>query len=487
MTIMALSRLSYLIKVPLALCAVSFVSAMGVFVATYYLLASNVSAEAMTRMQQISNSLARSVRLSIQRDELWDLHQQIQAVIRADAGTHILILTDNGQTLVASDSMKYPVMGDPEAIPISIRQLGVRSRTEQTSKAQFELDRGQGNIVFASATAVLSEDGNALGSVIVYSDEDTIMPKFRVLLAKVIGYGGLALAIIIPLGWWLGRKLVEPLNTLRGSMQTLPRYAGELDSRLSTISKGTDEISQLALQFVAMHSEIRRTRELEDQIQAAERMALTGRIASALAHEVNNPLGGMMNVISNLRLKGISDPFVEKTANLLDRGLKQIAESITALMSQARKEHTLLTLTDYEDLQTLSQPVAQKRQIAVNWNVSLPNTELAIRSVPVRQILLNLVLNAINAADSAVVVQIRLSNQYLINTVINDGPSFSASFQPVPTSDEQGRIGLGLWVSFRLTEQLGGSLRIAPSEPEDGTVAELILPLGDLNVTNSSC
>jgi signal transduction histidine kinase len=269
-------------------------------------------------------------------------------------------------------------------------------------------------------------------------------------------------------------------------MQTLPRYAGELDSRLSTISKGTDEISQLALQFVAMHSEIRRTRELEDQIQAAERMALTGRIASALAHEVNNPLGGMMNVISNLRLKGISDPFVEKTANLLDRGLKQIAESITALMSQARKEHTLLALTDYEDLQTLSQPVAQKRQIAVNWDVSLPNTELAIRSVPVRQILLNLVLNAINAADSVVVVQVRLSNQYLINTVINDGPSFSASFQPVPTSDEQGRIGLGLWVSFRLTEQLGGSLRIAASEPEDGTVAELILPLGDLNVTNSS-
>ena len=76
----------------------------------------------------------------------------------------------------------------------------------------------------------------------MYSDKNTIMPKFRVLLGKVIGYGGLALAVIIPLGWWLGRKLVEPLNTLRGSMQTLPRYASGIDSRLAAISEGTDEI-----------------------------------------------------------------------------------------------------------------------------------------------------------------------------------------------------------------------------------------------------
>ena len=159
---MALSRLSYLIKVPLALCVVSFISAVGVFIATYYLLASNFSAEAMTRMQQISNSLARSVRLSIRHDELWDLHQQIQSVIRADAGTQILILTDRGQTLVASDSMKYPVMGDPQSLPTPLRQLGDRSFTEQTIKDQFELNPGTGNVVFAAATAVLSEDGDAL-------------------------------------------------------------------------------------------------------------------------------------------------------------------------------------------------------------------------------------------------------------------------------------------------------------------------------------
>lgn len=479
---MTLSRLSYLIKVPLALCIVSFASAMGVFLVTYYLLASYVSAETMTRMQQISNSLARSARDSILRDELWDLHQQIQYIIRADTGTHILILTAKGQPLVTSDSIKYPVMSAPDTIPQPIRQLSNQTLAEQSGKAQFELTRGAGDVVFAAATAVLSEDGDSLGSVIVYSDQDAVLPKFRVLLGKVISYGGLALAVVIPLGWWLGRKLVQPLNTLKGSMQSLPGQSNDLDKRLISISTGTDEISQLAAQFISMHNELLRSRDLEDQIQAAERMALTGRIASALAHEVNNPLGGMMNALSNLRLKGISDPFVDKTANLLDRGLKQIAESIAALMSQARKEHTLLNHSDINDLQTLSSPVAHSRDISVIWNIAIGLDDLPIRAVPVRQILLNLVLNAINAATFQVLVSVRIDQNQLACIVTNDGPAFTAVFEPVPAPDPKGRTGLGLWVSFRLTDQLGGTLRIAPSTDAIGTIAELNLPLGEMHV-----
>ena len=76
---MKLAHFSYLIKVPLALCLVSFTSAVGVFAVTYYLLSSYVSVELMTRMQQISNSVAQSSKLTIQRDEIWDLHQQMQS------------------------------------------------------------------------------------------------------------------------------------------------------------------------------------------------------------------------------------------------------------------------------------------------------------------------------------------------------------------------------------------------------------------------
>lgn len=68
----------------------------------------------------------------------------------------------------------------------------------------------------------------------------------------------------------------------------------------------------------------------------------------------------------------------------------------------------------------------------------------------------------------------------------NDGPAFTAAFEPVPTPDPKGRTGLGLWVSFRLTDQLGGALRIAPGPDAAGTVAELTLPLGEKHVPHSA-
>jgi signal transduction histidine kinase len=70
--------------------------------------------------------------------------------------------------------------------------------------------------------------------------------------------------------------------------------------------------------------------------------------------------------------------------------------------------------------------------------------------------------------------------------VFNDGPGFSAEFEELPKSSTNGRTGLGLWVSFRLTDQLGGMLNIAPNEYPSGTLAELSIPIGEPHAKNSS-
>jgi signal transduction histidine kinase len=176
----------------------------------------------------------------------------------------------------------------------------------------------------------------------------------------------------------------------------------------------------------------------------------------------------------------------KKTTNLLERGLKQIAESINALMSQARKEQTLLSTTDIEDLKTLSGSVADQKNININWTSAISTDEIQLRAIPVRQIILNLLLNAIHAAEAVVSVQIHLENNSLRCLVFNDGPGFSAEFEELPKPSMDGRIGLGLWVSFRLTDQLGGMLHIAPNEHPPGTLAELLIPVGKHHANNSS-
>jgi signal transduction histidine kinase len=471
------SRLSYLIKVPLALCVVSVVSAVGVFIVTYYLLASHFATESLTRVHQISNTLGTSAKGSIAREDIWDIYQQVRAAVANDPSTEIVIVTEQGDTLVASDPIRYPVASSARLLPQSLLALSAEAAAKGHSRRAFALDQISGDMVYGAATSVLSEDDDRLATVIVYSRRDATLPKLRDLLWRVLGYGALALAVVIPIGWWLGRRLVKPLNDLRLAMAQINNLDAAPDPHLAKAGTGADEISQLTMQFGSMRAELQRSRELETQMQVAERMAVAGKLASGLAHEVNNPLGGMLNAISNLRLRGTTDPFVEKTANLIERGLQQIQESISALMAQARRQHTLLTAMDFDDLRMLSEPVARRREVAVKWKVACGEQELRIRSVPVRQVVLNLVLNAIDAARSAVEIEVKVGEGALQVSVRNDGAAFSASAESTPQADRHGRVGLGLWVCFRLTRQLGGTLIIQPLPSGDGTAAVLSAPL----------
>jgi signal transduction histidine kinase len=471
------NRLSYLIKVPLALCVVSVVSAIGVFVVTYYLLASHFATESLTRVHQISSTLGTSAKGAIAREDIWDIYQQVRAAVANDPSTEIVIVTEQGDTLVASDPISYPVASSATLLPHSLLALSAEAAAKGYSRRTFALDEASEDVVYGAATSVLSEDENRLATVIVYSRRDATLPKLRDLLWRVLGYGALALAVVIPIGWWLGRRLVKPLNDLRLAMAKINDFDAAPDPRLAAADTGTDEISQLTMQFGSMRAELQRNRELETQMQVAERMAVAGKLASSLAHEVNNPLGGMLNAISNLRLRGTTDPFVEKTANLIERGLLQIQESISALMAQVRREHTLLTAMDFDDLRMLSEPVARRRKVTVSWQVACGDEELHIRSVPVRQVVLNLVLNAINAARSTVRVEATIRDGALRVAVRNDGTPFSATAESAPQADRYGRVGLGLWVCFRLTRQLGGTLTIQPMPDGDGTLAMLSAPL----------
>ena len=474
---MPLNRLSYLIKVPLALCIVSVVSALGIFIVTYYLLASYVGAESLSRVQQISSTLATSAKGVIARNGIWDAYQQVRAAVASDPSTDIVMISEQGTVLVASDPIKYPLATAVARLPSSLIDLSEEAKNNGSSRRLFALREASQDMVYGAATLVTSEDGDKLATVVVYSRQDATLPKLRDLLLRVLGYGTLALAVVISLGWWLGRSLVKPLNRLRVAMVNVGDNEANIGSQSLMANAGSDEIGQLTKQFISMNAALQRNRELEAQMQVAERMALAGKLAAGIAHEVNNPLGGMLNAISNLRRHGIKDPYVEKTSSLVERGLQQIQESITALMSQARREHTLLTCKDFDDLQMLSSPLASQRNVEIKWHVLCPDHELGIRSVPVRQIVLNLALNAISAALTQVDVTIKIVDADLHVTVQNDGVAFTALAENVPEPDQNGRIGLGLWVCFRLTQQLSAALNIQPTFLGDGTVATFNAPL----------
>jgi signal transduction histidine kinase len=274
------------------------------------------------------------------------------------------------------------------------------------------------------------------------------------------------LAVLIPLGWYAGNRMVIPLVSLTRAMR---RVGSEPPSRVGAdLYLGGDEIGQLGRQFQAMLHELENKQALERQMIMSDRLASIGRLTAGIAHEINNPLGGMLNAINTCRRHGNPDPVAERTISLLERGLLQIKETVSTLLVEARVESHALTREDLEDVHTLVAHEAAKKQLAVRWYNWLEQT-VALPSTLVRQVLINLLLNAINAAPAGglVICDVRVADKALRLQVSNDGHHFAPEqldrlFEPF--ASESG-TGLGLWVVYQIVQQLHGEIRVSNGPP----------------------
>jgi signal transduction histidine kinase len=166
--------------------------------------------------------------------------------------------------------------------------------------------------------------------------------------------------------------------------------------------------------------------------------------------------------------------------SLLERGLTQIRETVAALLVEARLESRALTPHDIEDVHTLMLPNVQRKHVRLDWENGVTEP-LPLPSTEVRQILLNLLLNAVEAVDDRghVTSAVTPSETELEVRVENDGAGLNDNqlqhlFEPFAESRRKGK-GLGLWMTYQLATQLRGRIE-AQSKPGQ-TVFTVTLPI----------
>jgi signal transduction histidine kinase len=464
-----LNNLSYRVKTPAALVLVILVTAISVSSLWVWQGWSEARRTYETHAENLGRVLAQTLRPALMHDNVWQAYEILVTPLeKPQAGQRDFILVDTQNRIFsASDPKHYPVLAPfsfgPDPTPTN------RDQPKSVERPPF----------LYLYTPVVSEDGRVIGQLIQRHDLSVLKPRFAEVALRVSYVTLTILVILLPLGWLAGKRLTGPLSHLAGCLARVGRENPE--AIRCEFPDGSDEISMLAKSFHGMVDELKAKQALEKHLAQSDRLAALGRLSAGIAHEVNNPLGGMLNAISNHRRAGDIDPRTEKTLSLIERGLTQIRATVSALLVEARLELRALSPADIEDVRTLVAADVQSNHLQLEWTNALTEP-VPLPSAQVRQILLNLLLNAVHASPEGGQVSVAAwpDTGRLILTVGNAGPAIPARrrehlFEPY-FGEGEGH-GLGLWVTYQLVQQLSGKIEV-DSVPGH-TRFTVILPLDE--------
>ena len=481
-----LADISYRVKIPLAITAVIVITEFVVSAALVTRAFVDAGRDLEASANNLAAVLARSLREPILRDDLWQAFEVIRTPLAArlpDNPLHaIVVLGGDGNVFVSTEPRQIPVMSEPSELPRALRALVEHDGTQPGMKMHISHERSDDQL--GAMAPIMSEDGNRIGSVLLLYDAQRYSDRVWASIGEIALVSIPGMLLLIPLGWFAGKRMAEPMSRLAQTLTQVGNQPVEvLAASMPPASR--DEIGTLSRAARTMLDGMARKEALEREVFTAERLAAVGRVSAAIAHEINNPLGGMLNAIDTLDKHGKPDALTRKTLGLLERGLQQIRATVSALLIEARLDSPALAPSDWQDLQTLIAPQATTRQLRLRWSIEY-DAVLPLPAHQVRQLALNLLLNATEAAapGGSVELNVQLSGESLVITVANSGAPIPAEvmkrlFEPFVTGAETSiaprSYGLGLWICYQIMNHLGGSIAV---ESDDGwTCFTVTLPI----------
>lgn len=281
------------------------------------------------------------------------------------------------------------------------------------------------------------------------------LPVWKRLDARLALGGFWALSLVFSL--WLGRKVTRPLAKLEAA---LPGIGGDEAPR-GLPETGPREIVRLSAALRETHDSLVEER---DRRRHAERLALLGRMATSLAHEVRNPVSAIR--LHGQLLERVCAPAERESANLIVGEAGRIESLVNQWLRYAKPEPVVMAPVDLPGLvrearQSLG-PQAEHVGVAIKEEADPAWSQHPVSGdrERLRQVLCNLLLNAIQSMPTGGTVTVRISPGAL--DVADQGGGFSekalACFGEPFHSEREGGMGLGLAVSKEIIESHGGKI-----------------------------
>ena len=258
--------------------------------------------------------------------------------------------------------------------------------------------------------------------------------------------------------------------------QEIKRYAEELEMR----------VDERTAELVETHK----------RLVTQERIAALGRAAAQVAHEVKNPLAGLL--LYSLHLKGKATNFSESETYLVDKiveTINHLINRVEQIMGYARPVSLTLrpgNVSQFvKDILDLLKPQLTANKVEVRLSLDKQPPYAMVDETSVRGALMNLILNAVEAMPEGGVLNIAIdrTDAMLRLEITDTGRGIAEEevkkiFEPFYTTKAQG-LGLGMPYAKKIIDQHGGAMSLN-SRPGEGTTISVTLPTAPKEVENAS-
>ncbi|HST52356.1 MAG TPA: ATP-binding protein [Pyrinomonadaceae bacterium] len=339
----------------------------------------------------------------------------------------------------------------------------------RTFAVPLQTSRGMNYIVVILGSSAVADES-------LWRTAKTLLPTLAVLLIATI-----IAAILV----W---SFTRPISELSHATERVA--AGDFSFRVTAADR-RDEIGQLAETFNEMVAQLGRMRELELQVKQTEQSAVVGRLASAIAHEIRNPLNYINLTLDHLRTSlAPSDPkkraLVEQLTLQLKAEVARINTRITEFLKYSRPANLNLQPLDLgetlRDALRIVEQQAADAGVEVRLDAEGDSPRVVGDRESLRSLFTNLIINGMQAMDAPggrLAVGLSTDDGHARVSVSDTGRGIKPEhidkiFEPYFSTKETG-TGLGLAIAKKVVEAHDGSIRVT-SKPGEGTTFTVELP-----------
>ncbi|NLT66070.1 MAG: HAMP domain-containing protein [Acidobacteria bacterium] len=364
-----------------------------------------------------------------------------------------------------------------------------------------------GNWHLTAYEPIRSRLGRIIGILYVGIPENPFLAVRTSMMLTFLLVAGIGVLVVLVITYFITRSMILPLEEMVKASNRIA--AGDFDH--SVAIQSNDEIGILADSFNKMSASIKtmkleleewgrtleekvnkRTEELvavQTQMAQSEKLASIGRLAAGVAHEINNPLGGILT-FSMLALEECDDDHpLKPSLEVIVKQTLRCRETVKGLLDFARQSSATPSITEVNTVvdKTLllleNQTMFQNIRTVRKFDQNLPN--VLIDAGQLQQVVMNIVINAVDAMEESGTLTIETCDapqtQEILIRISDTGKGIPDDvlpliFEPFFTTKKVGKgTGLGLAIVHGIVTRAGGTIEVSSSS--QGAIFTVRLPI----------